>query len=556
MPGFVSHERLALGPWAALERALARLLEHAGFAGVMLVGGSGDLGADVVGTFGGKDWLLQSKYRGSGTVGSSALREAVQAMTAYGANVCVAATNQWFNEDAYQHWNALQSAGIEAYLWNGRSLLEHFGKLPSESVARRPLRQYQGNAVDAVESKRSQGSRAALVVMATGLGKSVVAGELIANELFRNPDGEVLMLAHTVDLVKQLERSLWPTLRKEISTHLWAEGELPSYAGGVTCATWQTVVGAVAREDLAGRYAVVVVDEAHHAPAPVYRSLIEALKPNFLIGLTATPWRGDEHNLSDIFGQPAFTMDIVDGMQGGYLADVDYRMLVDDIDWDEIQTMSRSGYSIRDLNTKLILPDRDEAMVARVIERMRDLGDARVMCFCRTIDHAERIQRLFQARDVQAGVLHSRLRREERFRTLSNFRNGSLRLVLSVDMLNEGIDVPDVNMVVFMRVTHSRRIFVQQLGRGLRVTPTKNRVVVLDFVADVRRIAAGIELNREARRRAEGVEVLRFEEGDIVRFDSDSPTTFFDEYLRDVASIEDLDESAKLIFPSVSSEHF
>ena len=257
-----------------------------------------------------------------------------------------------------------------------------------------------------------------------------------------------------------------------------------------------------------------------------------------------------------IFGEPAFTMDIVDGMQGGYLADVDYRMLVDDIDWDEIGAMSRSGYSVRDLNAKLILPNRDEAMVARVIERMRGLDDARVMCFCRTIDHAERIQRLFQARDVQAGVLHSRLHREDRFRTLANFRNGSQRLVLSVDMLNEGIDVPDVNMVVFMRVTHSRRIFVQQLGRGLRVTPTKNRVVVLDFVADVRRIAAGIELNRGARKRAEGVEVLRFQEGDIVRFDSDSPATFFDEYLRDVASIEDLDESAKLTFPPVSSEHF
>ena len=549
MPGFISHERLALGPWPALERALARLLEHAGFSSVTLVGGSGDLGADVVGTFQGKDWLIQSKYRGSGTVGSSALREAVQGMAAYGASACVAATNQAFSEDAYQHWQSLRSAGIEAYLWNGRALLEHFGKLPTVSVSRRSLRQYQIDAVDAVEGKRSQGSRAALIVMATGLGKSVVAGELISNELFRNPDGEVLMLAHTVDLAKQLERSLWPSLNKEISTHLWAEGESPAFSGGVTCATWQSVVGTVAHQDLSRKYSVVIVDEAHHAPAPRYRSLIEELDPNFLIGLTATPWRGDERNLADIFGQPAFTMDIVDGMQGGYLADVDYRMLVDDIDWNDIQAMSHSGHSVRDLNAKLILPDRDEAMIERVIERMRELDNPRVMCFCRTIDHAERIQRLFQARDVQAGVLHSGLRREERFRTLSNFRRGSLRLILSVDMLNEGIDVPDVNMVVFMRVTHSRRIFVQQLGRGLRVTPEKDRVVVLDFVADIRRIAAGIELNQEARKRAEGVEVLRFKEGDVVKFDSDCPATFFDEYLKDVAAIEDLDESARLTFP-------
>ena len=549
MPGFISHERLAYGPWQALERALARMLEHAGFDGVALVGGAGDLGADVVGKYGAKDWLLQSKYRWSGNVGSNALREAVQGMSDYGANVCVAATNQAFSEDAYQHWKSLRSSGIEAYLWDGKRLLDHYGKLQPESAARRSLRGYQIEAVDSVEASRSRGSSAALVVMATGLGKSVVAGELIANELFRNPDGDVLVLAHMVDLVKQLERSLWPTLRKEISTHLWAEGETPVYSGGVTCATWQSVVGATARENLEGRYSLVVVDEAHHAPAPAYRSLIDSLRPNFLIGMTATPWRGDEKNLNDVFGTPTFTMDIVDGMQGGFLADVDYRMLVDDIDWEEIRSMSRSGYSIRDLNSKLILPDRDEAMVTRVIARMDQLDSPRVMCFCQSIEHAERIRRLFLSRDVQAGVIHSGLRREERFRTLSSFRNGFLKLILSIDILNEGIDVPDVNMVVFMRVTHSRRIFVQQLGRGLRVSPEKDKVVVLDFVADIRRIAAAIELNQEARKRAQGVEVLHFQEGDIVKFDFDAPATFFDEYLKDVASIEDLDESARLTFP-------
>ena len=549
MPGFISHERLAFGPWQALERALVRLIEHAGFGDVMLVGGTGDLGADVVGTVNQKNWLLQSKYRSAGSVDSKALREAVRAMSAYGADVCVAATNQAFNEDAYRHWNSLTSSGIEAYLWDGDALLEHYRALLSESVARQALRSYQVDAINAVEYRRSQGARAVLVLMATGLGKSVVAGELIANELHRNPEGNVLVLAHTIDLVKQLERSIWPMLKKEVSTHLWTAGESPAYAGGVTFATWQSVVATAARENLARQFAMIVVDEAHHAPAPAYRSLIDSLEPNFLIGMTATPWRGDERNLSDVFGQPAFAMDIVSGMQGGYLADVDYRMLTDDIDWHEIQRMSRAGYSIRELNEKLILPDRDEAMVARVIERMAQLDTARVICFCRTIEHAERIRLIFLAQNVQAGVLHSAMRREERFRTLSNFRNGSLQLVLSVDMLNEGIDVPDVNMVVFMRVTHSRRIFVQQLGRGLRITPSKKQVLVLDFVADVRRIIAGIELNREASKRAQDVEVLRFPEGGIVKFDADTPATFFDEYLLDVASIEDMDESARLSFP-------
>ena len=482
---------------------------------------------------------------------SSALREAVRAMGAYGANVCVAATNQAFSEDAFRHRKSLISSGINAYLWDGDALLENYRRLPLKSVARPLLRPYQVQAVDAVEKSRSQGARAALVLMATGLGKSVVAGELIANELGRNPDANILVLAHTVELVKQLERSMWPMLNKEISTHVWAGGESPAYAGGVTFATWQSLVNSSSRENLSRRFALVVVDEAHHAPAPAYSTLIDLLEPNFLIGMTATPWRGDERSLSGIFGEPAFSMDIVAGMQEGYLANVDYRMLVDDIDWDEIQRMSGMGYSIKDLNQRLILPDRDESMVVRVVERLDQIDKARAMCFCRSIDHAERIRLLFLAQNVQANVLHSSLPREDRFRTLTNFRNGSLQLILSVDMLNEGIDVPDVNLVVFMRVTHSRRIFVQQLGRGLRVTPTKDHVVVLDFVADVRRIAAGIELNKEAQRRAQEIEVFRFQDGEIVHFDGDAPATFFNEYLEDVASIEDMDASARLSFPSV-----
>ena len=502
MPGFISHERLAYGPWQALERALVRLIEHAGFTDAILVGGTGDLGADVVGSFGGKSWLLQSKHRSAGQVGSAALREAVGAMSSYGADICVAATNQAFNQEAYHHWKSLQSSGIDAYLWDGDALLKHYRRLPSESAARSPLREYQLEAIDAVEHKRSEGSGAALVLMATGLGKSVVASELVSNELHRNPAADVLVLAHTVDLVRQLERSLWPMLRKEVSTHLWAAGESPSYPGGVTFATWQSVVSTAAREDLSRRYSLIVVDEAHHAPAPAYRSLIESLAPNFLIGMTATPWRSDERNLRDIFGEPAYSMDIVAGMQGGYLAEIDYRMLVDDVDWQEIQQLSHEGYSIKDLNRKLILPDRDEEMVARVIEGMARIASARVMCFCRSIVHADRIRQIFLAHNVQAGVLHSDMPRDARFKTLSGFRNGSLQLILSVDMLNEGIDVPDVNMVVFMRVTHSRRIFVQQLGRGLRLAPDKTQVVVLDFVADIRRIAAGLELNRDAVQRA------------------------------------------------------
>jgi superfamily II DNA or RNA helicase len=550
MSGFLCEERLTFGPWQALERALARLVQHAGFQDVAIVGGSGDDGADVVATRGGSRWVLQAKFRYSGGADSSGARDAVRAMSAYRADVGIAATNTYFTDDAYSFFRDAKSNGVDVRLWHGGFLLKFFQNLPDASVARRTLRPYQLTAVESVEERRGEGARKALIIMATGLGKSVVANELIAQELERNPTQEVLVLAHTRDLVRQLEVSAWSQLPKRFSTHLWTEGEQPAFQGGVVFATWQSLHAAQQRgEALEERFGLIVVDEAHHAPSASYRALLEHLRPNFLVGMTATPWRGDERSLEGIFGPATYTMDIVDGMQQGFLADVDYRMLTDGIDWDDVALRSRQGLTVRDLNVLLLLPDRDVAMVNVIAEKMERINNARAIGFCRSIDHATRLQPLLAAKGVRAALLHSGLTREERFHNLSAFRAGDIGMLLSVEMLNEGIDVPDVNIIAFMRVTHSRRIFVQQLGRGLRLSPTKDRVLVLDFVADIRRVAAVVQLNRDASERGAQKEVVRFADGRIVNFDNDRTAKFFDEYLADVADVENFSDGARLKFP-------
>jgi superfamily II DNA or RNA helicase len=522
---------------------------------VQVVGGAGDGGADVVATDGrGDRWVFQSKFHGTGGAGAEGPREAVRALSRYSAQVAVAATNSWFRPEAYAFAKAAKSNGIDLRLWNGTTLLHYFTQLPERSRGYRQLRDYQAAAVAAVEASRQQGNSSSLVIMATGLGKSMVAGELIRSELERNPDQEVLLLAQTIDLVRQLEVSLWPQIDKRHSTHLWTDGERPTYPGGVVVATWQSVEAALRNGDpISGRFGLVIVDEAHHAPSNSYRRLLEVLSPNYLVGLTATPWRGDEQSLTGIFGQPAFTMDIIDGMQKGYLAEVDYELLTDGIDWDEVARQSRLGLTVRELNTLLLLPERDAAMAETIGERLAEIPNPRAIGFCRTIDHAERLQPLLAAMGVRTAVLHSKLPRDQRFTTLSAFRRGELEMLLAVEMLNEGIDVPDVNLVAFMRVTHSRRIFVQQLGRGLRLNPGKSKVVVLDFVADVRRIAAAGALNREARRRAEGTEVFRYADGRIIKFSDSGSGTFFEKYLADIADVEGLDDGARLKFPDPTS---
>jgi len=121
-----------------------------------------------------------------------------------------------------------------------------------------------------------------------------------------------------------------------------------------------------------------------------------------------------------------------------------------------------------------------------------------------------------------------------------DFRSGEFSNLIGVDMLNEGIDVPDIGMIIFARVTHSRKIFVQQLGRGLRVKEGKDCVHVMDFVADIRRLASGVQINRDARRRAEsGIEFYRGRGADMVSFEQVRYDSFVDEYLADVAELDD-----------------
>lgn len=554
MANFLGVERLHFGPWQALERTLQRFLIHAGFSDCRLVGGPGDKGADVLGTRDNRLWVVQAKFRrDSIAIDESSVEDAIRAINSYSADEAVVAANQPFHPSAYALAKKFSdNTGVRIWLWPYQILLKWGEKLAEYPMSRIPLRSYQEEALDLIDLARSQGRRKGLVIMATGLGKTRVAGEVILRELLNLRGPEVLVLAHTVPLVHQLEAAMWEVLPKDVSTHIWAGGEYPAYAGGVTFATMQSMIEAAKRENLKERFSLVVVDEAHHAPADGYRQLLELLQPNFLLGLTATPWRLDERLLSDMFGPAVFTMSIVEGMQQGYLAGVDYRMLVDNVDWDEIPRFSQQRLTISELNRKLFLPERDESIVAKLVEHIDSIKGPRCLIFCRTIEHATAIYHLLRAAGKPCRVIHSDLDEMERTKILREFRAGQNPTLISVDMLNEGIDVPDVNLVAFLRVTHSRRIFVQQLGRGLRISEGKSTVRVLDFVADIRRIAAGLRLNKEALEftcRAEKKEFIRFHDGRIVHFSNDKALSFFQEYLQDVAKVEDLHDDARLRFP-------
>jgi superfamily II DNA or RNA helicase len=301
------------------------------------------------------------------------------------------------------------------------------------------------------------------------------------------------------------------------------------------------------------RPSIVVVDEAHHVgETGMFQDLLDELADVPRLGMTATPWRGDKYDVADAFGEPVFKMGIAEGMSQGYLSQVDYRLFLDQIDWDAVREASEYGLSLGDLNHRLFLPQRDEAVIDHLRETWARTHDPRAVVFCRTIDHAEEFAQLLRESGWgRSECINSRQSRRARNILMSEFRDGRVPIVTTVDLLNEGVDVPDVNIICFLRVTHSRRIFVQQLGRGLRLREGKESVTVLDFVSDIRRIKATLDLKRAFEHvPEEEIERLRLL-GSQITFSNPDVGSFLEEWLKDAASLEESDEEVRLQFPYV-----
>jgi superfamily II DNA or RNA helicase len=175
--------------------------------------------------------------------------------------------------------------------------------------------------------------------------------------------------------------------------------------------------------------------------------------------------------------------------------------------------------------------------------------------FCQTIEHAERMAQLLAISSPnwrRASSIHSRQSRRDREVLMSEFRLGRVPIVTARDVFNEGVDVPDVNIICFLRVTHSRRIFVQQLGRGLRLRAgQKERVAVLDFATDIRRVAATLDLKRQLDRLRAETEVVQLREPARVLFSNDAVGSLMEAWIKDAADLETAADEARLQFPDV-----
>lgn len=558
------------GSWQSFERNISRLLIYEGFSNVRLVGQTGDHGADVTAFKVNKRWLFQAKHWKK-PIGISVVDETMKAIREYEADIPVIVSVNGFESAVKEYQQVMLSRGIPLQLWDADLLIKKTAKLEDTILNQKCPRPYQETAIkEVVSAYFEKGVNRALIVMATGLGKTFIAAESIRR--IRCSDSvRVLVCAHTNDLVYQLERAFWPFLKPTESTLVWNSYERPTYEqlrnADYIFACVDSVANWIEMHNDLPDIGVFCVDECHHVGSSMYDKLFEYFKAgeltgSFALGMTATPWRPDEVELTQYFGYPRISIDTVMGLKNGFLTNVDYRMYTDNINWSALKNINGYSFSPKQINRTLFINQWDDAVVYTLRDAWKEQLNPRAIVFCGTIEHAKIMRNKINllgfcnAEAIFSGTSsdeYERISQYKRNKILSDFADGKINVVCAVDIFNEGIDVPDVNILVFQRVTHSRRIFIQQLGRGLRLSEGKNKVIVLDFVSDIRRFAAGISLKDSLNRNEYGS--VRIDLPHSVKFmkvggEDKKTETFLRQWLNDVVEIENAGEDASILrFP-------
>ncbi len=342
-------------------------------------------------------------------------------------------------------------------------------------------RAYQIECLDVLVRIREEGSLRALVHMATGLGKTTVAATDVKRFLDNGEGKRVLFLCHQNEILRQARQRFELILgdsERTFGTFTGKQKDLEEttclFASFQTMKDWREYFA----ED---EFDYVIVDESHHGKASTYEPTVDYFKPKFLLGLTATPDRQDLQDIREIFGMEVYSRSLAQALAERLLAKPDYRVIVDDI---QEGVFEDENISMAELNRTLFLPKRDEEIVRIIQERIEHVRNPKIIAFCPSIEHSRRIAELLPG----AMSFHSKLKKKEHDEILNAFREGDIPALVTVDMFNEGVDIADANVIVFLRSTQSETIFLQQLGRGLRKLPDKDSVLVLDFVANCDRL--------------------------------------------------------------------
>lgn len=343
------------------------------------------------------------------------------------------------------------------------------------SPPKRILNLLQKEALEGLSTAHALKQKAGLVILPPGSGKTRIAAE---DAKVLNPN-RVLYVAHTHEILDVAQSEFEAKFGADNVVRLERAASFRRL-NRINIATIKLLAENLEKLS-AGQFDYVVIDEFHHAAAKSYRRLIECIQPGFLLGLTATPFRGDRQDILQLCNDNIIvSYELRFGIETGVLSPYHYFGCFDDVDYTQIQHNGLS-YNIRDLERALIVPQRDRAIIRKWREKVEGKP---TVAFCCSIKHAERVAASFASEGIAAAVYTSETDRQSRQQMLADFKDGTVPVLCVVDVLNEGADLPFIECLLFLRPTESKRIFYQQLGRGLRRYVGKSHCTVIDFIGN------------------------------------------------------------------------
>lgn len=349
---------------------------------------------------------------------------------------------------------------------------------------------FQKRILEQIETERSRhGRNNNLIVAATGTGKTIMAALDYKRLLGSNERPfRLLFVAHREEILDQSLKTFRNVLRDSNFGEKFVGGVIPSDWNHVF-ASIQSLSKEQALNNLSkDRFDMIIVDEFHHAKARTYERILNHFTSKFLLGLTATPERGDGKDILGWFdGKIAAELRLWDAIDQNLLVPFHYYGVSDGTDLSSV-SWKRGRYSDIELTNIFTSNDIRAKLIFNAIhDYTGSLNKIKALGFCVGVDHAKFMAKFFNKSGIPALAVTGKSGSEERLTAKSKLRNGEVKVLFTVDLYNEGVDIPEVNTVLFLRPTESLTVFIQQLGRGLRLHKEKSSLTVLDFIGGARR---------------------------------------------------------------------
>lgn len=349
---------------------------------------------------------------------------------------------------------------------------------------------YQQEILDKLQAERAvQGYYRNLIVAATGTGKTVISALDYKRYCKNNPQRpcRLLFIAHREEILKQSLFTFKAVLKDPNFGELFVGEHKPTEINNLFMSIQTFQSQDFTTKTAEDYYDFIVVDEFHHAAAPSYEKLLNYYKPKVLLGLTATPERMDGKSILPYFNNRiAAEIRLPEAIERKLLCPFQYFGVSDNVDLRNL-SWARGGYDKTELSNIYSLSgataeNRASLIVSAILKYVTDINEVKGLGFCVSIEHAKYMANYFNNHSISSISLTGKSSDDERNSAKQKLISGAIRFIFVVDIYNEGVDIPEVNTVLFLRPTESLTIFLQQLGRGLRLAENKECLTVLDFI--------------------------------------------------------------------------